>query len=86
MTDGAPFSTPHIYDWLENELVKELRRTLECRMELLESQRNGETISVRFAMWDLDFGRLDNLQLEWWEMLEARLYTHIYGDFAKRDE
>jgi hypothetical protein len=86
MPEGVPDSPPYIYDWLENELAKELQRTLECRMELLESQRNGETISVRYAMWDLDFSRLDNLQLEWWEILELRLYTHIYRDFAKRDE
>jgi hypothetical protein len=79
----APDSPPYTYDWLETELTKELQKQLGCRLTLLESARNGETVSVRYALWDLEFEKLNTLRLRWWEILELSLHTEIYGEFTQ---
>ena len=81
----APDSPPYIYDWLESELAKELQKQLECRLTLRESDRNGETISVRYALWDLEYDKLNTLRLRWWEILELSLHTEIYGEFIQNN-
>ena len=81
--DDAPDSPPYIYDWLENQLSVELSRQLKCPFELRESGRNGETISVRYAFWDLDLNKLDDLRLRWWEIVEVALHTEIYREFVQ---
>jgi hypothetical protein len=83
LPNDAPDSSPYIYDWLENKLSQELQKQLECRTTLLESDRNGETMSVRYALWDLDYDKLNNLNLTWWEILELSLHTEIYGEFIQ---
>jgi HNH endonuclease. len=82
--ENAPDSPPYIYDWLESQLTKELQKQLECRLALCESERNGETISVRYALWDLDYEKLNNLKVRWWEILELTLHTEIYGEFIQQ--
>lgn len=81
--EDAPLEAPYIYDWLENRLIADLNCQLGCRVEMLQSDRDGETISVRFALVDLDFDRFDALNLKWWEMLELSLHTQIYGEFCR---
>jgi hypothetical protein len=83
--ENAPPSLPDLYDWLEEKLGTELKRQLQCRVMLQESQRTGETISVRFALWDLDLSRLDSLRLQSWKILELALHTEIYGEFISRE-
>lgn len=80
---NAPNSPPQIYDWLESELTKELQKQLKCSLKLWEDERNGETISARYAFWDLDFNKIDSLKLQWWEILELALHTEIYGEFVQ---
>ena len=82
---GAPDSPPYIYDWLETELTKELQKQLECRLTIWESARNGETVSERIALWDLEYDKLNSLILRWWEILELSLHTEIYGEFIQND-
>jgi len=83
LPEGAPGSPPYVYDWLENKLITELENQLGCRLALWESQRNGESLSARIALWDLDYNRLTTLQLPWWEILELALHTEIYGEFVQ---
>jgi len=73
-------------DWLESDLASELRAKLGTRIELLESQFNGETLSVRFAIWDFDLDKFDTVNLKWWEVLESGLHTQIYEQFLQDDE
>jgi hypothetical protein len=81
LPENAPGSPPYIYDWLENYLTQELRKQFGCPLQIWESQRTGETISVRCAFWDLDLDKIDSLKLRWWEILELALHTEIYGEF-----
>ena len=81
LPEDAPDAPPHIYDWLESGLTQELRKQFGCPLKLWDSQRNGETISVRIAFWDLDLNKIDNLRLRWWEILEMALHSEIYGEF-----
>lgn len=81
----APDSPPYIYDWLENDLVQQLYVQLGCPIKLWESGRDGETMSVRLAFWDLDLNKIDNLSLRWWEILELALHTEIYGEFVPEE-
>ena len=83
LPSNAPNSPPQIYDWLESELTKELQKQLKCSLKLWEDERNGETISARYAFWDLDFYKIDSLKLQWWEILELALHTEIYGEFVQ---
>lgn len=85
LPEGAPGDAPAIYDWLENELTKQLVSDLQCPIEMREDQRNGETVSVRYAIWDLDFSRLDAIDVGLWEILELELHTDLYGAFLPRD-
>jgi hypothetical protein len=85
LPENAPDSPPHIYDWLEGNLTKELQKQLGCRLALRESDRNGETLSVRYALWDLEYDKLNNLKLRWWEILELSLHTEIYKEFVQNE-
>lgn len=85
LPQDAPDLPPYIYDWLEGQLTTELQKQLECRLALWESERNGETISVLYALWDLEYERLNNLKLQWWEILEISLHTEIYGEFIQNE-
>ena len=66
------------------DLKSELNKKLNCRFESTEaSSRNGETLSVRYAFWDIDLNALDELNLKWWKILELSLHTKIYGEFVQ---
>lgn len=81
LPSGAPRSIPDLYDWLENDLTRKLAGQLDREIQLIESGRDGETLSVRYAIWDIDIDELDRLEIECWKLLEISLHTHIYGDF-----
>ena len=85
LPEDAPDSPPYIYDWLENNLTQELQRQLGCKIELWESQRTGETISARYAFWDLDLNKLNSLKVRWWEILELALHSEIYEEFVSKE-
>ena len=83
--DNTPTCHPELCDWLEQDLIKQLKSFLSCSFYYPEaSARNGETLSVRFAFLQLDFDELDKLSSPWWEILEIAYYSEIYGVFAEQ--
>lgn len=84
LPDDAPDSYSELCDWLEEYLVEELNRKLQCRIEIVESADNRETFSIRFALWDVDLNKLDTIDFKWWEILEVALHTQIYDEFVQR--
>jgi hypothetical protein len=86
LPENVPDSPPYIYDWLESELTRELQEQLQCTLKQWEDERNGETVSARYAFWDLDLNKLNSLKLQWWEVLELALHTEIYGEFVQKDD
>ena len=78
----APSDTPHLYDWLADDLIERLtQRTALETVRLTEELRTGETLSVRLKFtWDPGRGALDFGDLPWWELLELQPYAAIYED------
>jgi predicted RNA-binding Zn-ribbon protein involved in translation (DUF1610 family) len=72
---------PIICDWLEKDLVFRLSGTLPVLFRQAEaSERNGETLSVRIAFWNLDLDRLDQFDLSHWTILEIANFSELYGE------
>jgi len=70
-------------DWLENDLLFKISGTLPVLAHRTEaSGRNGETLSVRIAFWNLDLDRLDNLEIPHWSILEIAQFSELYGTNA----
>ena len=78
----APLDTPHLYDWLADDLIERLtQRTALETVRGTEDLRTGETLSVRLKFtWDPGRGALDFGDLPWWELLELQPYAVIYED------
>lgn len=71
---------PYLYDWLENNLVNQLRALLSCSFHYTEpSLRDGECLSVRLVFPGLDLIEIRGFYSPWWEILEATSYYEIYG-------
>lgn len=68
-----------ICDWLEKDLLFRLSGSLPVLFTQTEaSERNGETLSVRIAFWNLDFDRLDQFDLPHWTILEIANFSELY--------
>ena len=68
-----------ICDWLEKDLLFRLSGFLPVLFNQTEaSERNGETLSVRIAFWNLDLDRLDQFDLPHWEILEIANFSELY--------
>ena len=77
----APSNTPWLYDWLIEDLMKQLSERVLTAARVTEDSRNGETLSVRVRfMWNPSMGSLDFGELGWWEILELCPHDEIYGD------
>lgn len=72
-----------ICDDLENELLDNFRSDTTLIYKQTESERNGETLSVRFAVWNIDLHKLNKLIPNPWEILEVTSYSEIYDDSWK---
>jgi len=70
---------PVICDWLEKDLIFRLSGLLPTLSQMTEaSERNGETLSVRVAFWNLDFDLLDQFDISNWKVLEIADFSEIY--------
>ena len=68
-----------VCDWLESDLLFRVSGSLPTLAAQPEaSARNGETLSVRIAFWNLDLDRLDQFDLSHWEILEIANFTELY--------
>lgn len=83
--EDVPKDHPHLCDWLEEDLVKQLKKRgfgffyyPEC------SARNGETLSVRLAFLNLNLEGLDKFDSDLWEILEVAYYSELYGELPER--
>ena len=80
---ALPEDFPSLYDWLEKDLVKQLSGSLTCSFYYPEaSERTGETLSVRLAFLQLNFGELETFSSPWWEIVEIQYYSEVYGNEA----
>ena len=75
---GEDYAT--ICDSLEKDLLFRLSGALPVLFRQTEdSERNGETLSVRIAFWNLDLDRLDRFDLWQWTILEIASFSELYG-------
>lgn len=90
---GVPPEAPEDYaslcDWLEDHLRGSIRNmfpTLGIQTEA--SARNGETLSVRMAFWNLNLDHIATVELPPWEILEVRPFSEIYdaSDLPKHND
>lgn len=79
MPPGAPKDYEPLCDYLEEGLLVFVRQNIPAlSLQTEPSARNGETLSVRLAFWNLDLGRLDVIAKSAWEILEVAPYSEIY--------
>jgi hypothetical protein len=67
-------------DRLELELGSYLRELKAIGRQTEASVRTGETLSVRYAFWNLDLNSLDKIYLDRFEVLEVAPYAEVYTD------
>ena len=85
LPEGIPDDYVHICDWLEQDLIARVREFVpSLSVQSEASGRNGETLSVRIAFWNLDVALLEQIDLSPWEVLEIASFSEIYDD--ARDE
>jgi hypothetical protein len=86
LPEEAP-APPMLYDWLERELEQALRNTgaVVAKPLMIENERNGESVSVRFAFWLLDLETLPRTFPFAWELLEVAPFSEIYPDESADD-
>lgn len=78
---------PSICDELEGDLIKDLRAQVSSLFVKTEaSARNGETLSLRVAFWNLDLNKLEKVNTEPWEVLEIASYSELYGSGSDWNE
>lgn len=79
LPSGAPHDYATLCDWLEERLLIKIRQRIPSLSAQTEaSARNGETLSIRFAFWNLDLNHLSGCDLSPWEILEIAPYSDIY--------
>jgi len=75
----APKQYPLLCDWLEQDLMARLESLLFENQHMMESGRNGETLSVRVAFdWNPGHAPLEFGDLGWWEVLEVLPLGPVY--------
>ena len=80
-----PESAGHEYvtvsDWMEKDLLYRVSDSLPILAHQSEaSARNGETLSVRIAFWNLDLDRFDQLEIPNWSILEISEFSELYDE------
>jgi 5-methylcytosine-specific restriction endonuclease McrA len=79
-----PYSGPRghasLCDRLESELAGRLGELRAIGRQTEASGRTGETLSVRYAFWNLDLNSLDKLCLDPFEVLEVAPYGEVYNN------
>jgi hypothetical protein len=83
----VPTNYPALCDWLEADLLERAQRLFGSRCFYPEaSTRNGETLSVRLALVELDLAALSSTGWDWWEILEVEYYSTLYGPAGANEE
>ncbi|WP_375773125.1 hypothetical protein NR798_20285 [Archangium gephyra] len=81
LPNDAPNEYPPLCDWLEKNLSDKVRTEITSPCVQTEpSGRNGETLSVRMAFWNLDVTALEKASLGDWQVLEVMPFSEIYED------
>lgn len=71
---------PSLCDWLEADLLERVQSVLKSECFYPEaSARNGETLSVRLALIEPELDALSSADWAWWEVLEVKYYSTLYG-------
>jgi len=66
---------------LETELIETLNEQIGSIFKETEgSQRTDETISMRFAFWNIDISVFEEMDITPWDILEIAPYSDIYDD------
>lgn len=80
LSEDVPKDPPYLYDWLENDLVNQLRSLLSCSFHYTEpSLRDGECLSARLVFLGLDPNEFQRFYSPWWQVLEVMSFYEIYG-------
>ena len=70
---------PSLCDWLEKDLQEYLATIIDTPFEYSqESERSGETLSVRIVFPDLDPNQLAKFSRSWWTIVEAVPFRVLY--------
>lgn len=75
---GVRNTYAHICDWLERDLMSRLEREIPSVSVMTEDARNGETLSIRIAFWNLDVQHLEAIDVWPWKVLEVAYYSEVY--------
>jgi len=70
-------------DNLETNLLEIFNEKSTLIYKQTESERNGETLSIRFAIWNIDLDKLNTFIPRPWEILEIASYSEVYNDSWK---
>lgn len=70
---------PSLCEELERDLMKDLRAHMPgLSVQTEASTRSGETLSLRVAFWNLNLSRLDEVDIEPWQVLEVAPFSEVY--------
>ncbi len=79
--ENLPFPPPQLYDRMEQDLLTNLRGHLRRPLAMTEpSARDGESLSVRVAVWYSDLERIESAGIEPWSITELVPYTELYNE------
>jgi hypothetical protein len=73
-----PPEGPALYSYLEDSLEEALTKLDALVIRSEAPERNGETVSMRFAVWLLDLDRLPSTFPTQWEMLGIAPFSEVY--------
>lgn len=78
-----PPTGPELYDWLELDVLQRVEAHAASQVSVVDDQCNGETMSIRMAVWNDDLEPVLAAIPAWWEVLEVRCFSDIYGATAE---
>jgi hypothetical protein len=78
LPEDAPEHDPELSDWLLSRLNNDLRQT-GAIFRLLDNDRSGETVSVRYAFWDFDLDRIREKIDLCWDVLAIQKYSEVFS-------
>lgn len=70
-------------DNLELSLLEIFNENSTLIYKQTESERNGETLSIRIAIWNIDLHKLNTFIPSPWEILEIASYSEVYHNSWK---
>jgi hypothetical protein len=75
----APQRDPELSDWLIEKLEGDLKAAAAI-FRVIDDERSGETVTIRYAFWLFDFDRIRDGIEPCWDVLAIQKYSELFND------